>query len=1182
MKRTSPSNTHPKKHAKITLSQNITDFNDSMDLEENDDSQFIEKKKEESKKITINKNNSQLLKNKLKKINTKEIYLLPKDFDIVGNSRVNKVNTIKFIGKFNELTQKIEDYKTIYKVALKNRKSLIFKEMGNYLIVYNNGQNDPDELLQELNDYLNTLNLKSWSTPRDIKLDVDSYLEISKDIANSFPKKKEKKDKVNSSKNTNKMCKLTDYECVKLKQLFQDSDTKPLYTFPQGLQVSTNYLRTSVKYKFLFKINSSIFDNEINDSIKEARYFWIANKRLMFREAKSYLLIYCNQCDNPQKLHQLLNEFLTHLELPHCKAPQMLTQELDDYKTITNDLGESSSSNKEEKIKRILTDSKDNKLYILPDEFQSPTMHNRIGTDELIKKFVYVLDTNKYNKKIGGSFYGEKEHLHFSTCYNHILIIYCPIISETEKLLALFNDYLTYLKLSPVATIQELTIQNPDYMTIKNSITLGKKNNNSKTRRKAGKKEKTIRKDQTKTINFFEKTQFYSLGNHGDVLFSFVKNADEEMSYCYKLKQDIAFVGKEVKFSGLTLKDRHLISFNYNQTMRDYFNQNNISLKVKSIHNTVEQNELAQLFHLPENVDQVLYKYKNYPFFERMIIATAAEKATWIKINEQNKDCYIIFKDDILKCSRTFSHLLSQVLLTKIDCGFMVIAKRDTYLKIENYPALLDFFHANNFDIPEVSSLTHNNKKTKRKAKSLSFHVNTEKEQKNIEKDSQSLFPFLTKNQYTDCVTQIKSKLPARLRDSFQLTPKTTFYLKLPDDVILFNALLQVVRGENVRFKKLADWEDHFCIKIVDSLSQNRFEFGVFAAENVHFKPETPLGHYGNFIQQSTPPKDLTYSYEVDAGYFDPLTENNEIHLTTPMLMNTTISECDAFVRILHNENKLDVIVSNLTQEESIFLEEGQQVFNFYSPNYLPVLEQKNLSFVPLNQYHTNTTLNEEFPEKCLAEDYVLARNLDKPAQKNLMSVLKQHSFFANNKLKKENKKLFVPKIAAAILNNNDTQWEDNPLCTQKEYPLLVTQEDKLCPRHEQPEITPLMLACFCGNNAAIKFLLALNVLINRADINLDTAVNYALKNTNVSNSTLELLSASNKLDVTVQNKEGNTPIHLALAGKKNKEIIQSLLKANLYSLDYLTLTNNQDESVLDIALTTEDDEIISVFNQGC
>lgn len=1169
------------KRAKLTEKSKIFDNNnihqnevileDAIEIESFEEEIKTVKKKKVTKLLLVDRYYEKKLKNRLKNLDKeKEFYSLPKEFDLNNNSQ--KKDVIKFVVKVNDNDE--FEIKNLY-VNI-NKKKLLFKEIGSYLIIYCLTCPEAKDLHSLLNDYLVSLDLKKCKLPRDIKNDSLTYKNVTQEIEKSIPTQKKYVRK--TEKNIGWQA-INSYEQSMLEQQFRKINVDNFFVLPKKFMISSQFMRLISNVKFIFKISSAPFEND-----KVARSVQINDKKLMFRQAESFLIIYCNKCKDTKELHQLFNQYLKKLKLEKCLEPTVLTEEMSVFKEIHSTISINSPRNKDHNAIDLFKNLENNKLFIIPDEFIKDNLSNKTSSGKKQVKFAYLIDKNNvknsHAQEMQGSFFGEKEKLFITRPRSsNLLIIFSQEYSTEDALLKLLNNYRKHLNLPILSEVTKLKENDLEYTQIQSEL-LKKQVRVKKDKKPTTPRKMTLEKNKNQVIDFFTNTQFYRVGKKGEFLFCIHKDFELTAKYYRKFRKHVFFEHK-VDFNRINCKEKSVLYFNYNETMKDFFAENIDNPNIKILSNTIENKEITTLFDYSGNRHFTESQGMKKFLFKSLILSTAAERAQWLKLEESN-DCYIYFPQDIIDNIKLFSYFFSYFSLQSSESGnynFKIVKKFNNYIKVKNYESLIYFLESNNCDTPiieivgmdKINAIENNNKKL---FSSYWLPIETYA----FEEGEKSPFLFLNLIKYNALVKKIKDNLPENLHDSFSFTPKTTFYLNSSDDILKFNAVLKVVRGENVKFVKSGGWENNFCIKIVDSLSRNSFEFGVFAARNISFKSGERLGNYGYFIEGKMP-SDLTFAYELEDGYIDIRTANDEVHLSTASLMNTTNSEYDAFIRSIQstkNNHTLDVIVTDITQDKKISLKKDEQVFNFYSPTYLPVLEQKNISFVPLNKYHGNLTLNEEYPKERLENDYVSRGSLNDQGREKLKSLLRQNGFF-ESKNKVSGKKIVVPKLTQGILEDKPDNWEQ--YSHQAEYPLLIEKSNKLCRRSAQTEITPLMVACYCGHDNAIKFLLALNVVINRADAKLNTAIFYALNNPDNNENSIALLSQSKKLDITVQNNEGDTPIHHALFKKKSTKVIEELLSANTYNFDYLDIENHKKISVGDAVFETEDESIISLFN---
>lgn len=997
--------------------------------------------------------------------------------------------------------------------------------------------------------------------------------ELDKEIEEIFHKKESVKKNTEREQRWRKLA-LSDRVVLK-KQLAEISGTN-FFIVPQEITVAKSFMRCDVKF-MLFDAGS-IADHDSDDLPLGIK---IDGDLLMLRKIENHLLIYCNMCSNPKALLHLFNKFLLDIGLKKCSTPAILTKQNSIYEMVEKVLGD--HSKRQQKLAKIVLKEKCNKkLYVFPPELIKNNNCYKTGSGDKQARLVYISEDNmSVLKEFPKKYFGDKKNaLYMEGKIKNLLIIYCPTYSNKDDLLKLFNDYLDSLGLARVNQVYSLSKEDAKYKQLEKCLA-GQIKENTKYKKILPRNQST-KKSEIQIMDLFEQRSFYRIGNQGKFLFMPCDSLVEANTFKDKFRRHVFFRGK-VTFQVKNLNNSHFLVISYDEQSQEVFRQKNIEIpNITKTYHSREHYNFTSLFDFSDKMKDFLRDRDGVKksFFMEQLLVTVAEKALWRKLFSNSQDCRIYFNEEIRSnmplFSQFFYHTLMKISKNFSD-GFQITERSLRSVTVKNYPALIQLLIKNNCLEPVVHQGSYQQalstvKKMQPRMPILQDHTPPEAS------EEISPFSFLSMAKYQEYSVKIKQLLPDDLRESFSLTPKTVFYLNSKNDIQKFNATLQVIRHERMCYVQSGDWEKNFCIKIVEPLSSHHIEFGVFAAKDISFKPATKLGHYGRFIEDSQP-DDLTFAYELEDGYIDCRDENNQVCLNAVSLMNTAVSEFDAFIRVIgnpDNPHQLDVITTDMTSKETIQLKKDQQVFNFYSPTYLPVLENKNMSFIPLNKNHGNKTLAEEFPEDTLRREFVEENTLDAKSKSKLNALVSRHSFFASGR--HQDKKILLPVISKTILDENYHEWQNSSLENQAEYPLLLIKNGKLCPRDEQPDITPLMLACYFGNYPAIQFLLALNVMINRADARLNTAIFYALNHPNDNLNVIEALINTRELDITVQNGIKDTPFHQAISCQKSQDVVKLLLDANYFNLDYLEIKNDQSLTVMDMALKSECDEVIKLF----
>lgn len=140
---------------------------------------------------------------------------------------------------------------------------------------------------------------------------------------------------------------------------------------------------------------------------------------------------------------------------------------------------------------------------------------------------------------------------------------------------------------------------------------------------------------------------------------------------------------------------------------------------------------------------------------------------------------------------------------------------------------------------------------------------------------------------------------------------------------------------------------------------------------------------------------------------------------------------------------------------------------------------------------------------------------------------------------------------------------------TLNEATVLVKKNPKIVNAINDAGYSPLILACYRGNNEVAQFLIE-----NGADINYNNAMGTALMAAVVKNN-IQIVNLLIDKNVNIELKDGNGTTAIIYAAMfKNHEIAKVLIKAKA---NYET-KDNRGNSALDYAILADDDQLIQIL----
>ncbi|NNM59504.1 MAG: ankyrin repeat domain-containing protein, partial [Legionellales bacterium] len=679
---------------------------------------------------------------------------------------------------------------------------------------------------------------------------------------------------------------------------------------------------------------------------------------------------------------------------------------------------------------------------------------------------------------------------------------------------------------------------------------------------------KTASKDSS-VLNFFKNSTFVRIGNHGETLFYECKTKEAMKSIPQTIPRYRDFVGK-LKFFKFYSGNKFYVFFDQCEELKTYLKQNKIELNITNVYETSEFAFFTDSINEKETSSKPnRQKFELFRYFLNLV--TVSQKSEWIRDKNREDVCTIYFSDEVLRYNPLISFYFKMT-FNKFLSGYMhdasIVQRNKFYAKIKNFESLVKVFEELKIEIPEIHA--YESRIEKNVKPKLLRHINKQI-LPDIPHKEISPFPKISYQEYNRLCNEIKNRLPVNLQETFQLNPKTVFYLNNDDDILKLNATISVLQNTSFTYKKQQSFEENFYIGFVQKLSIYGMELGVFAAKNMIFNAHDVLCQYPG-VFTTIKPDNMTYVYEFNDGYLvpDPTLGFNFIPW-----MNSGSSLYLAHIQAImdpENSHRINIVASPLCGEK-VEIKKDEQFLNFYGSDYFSItLQQKKIERIPVNKLDGVTPFKEEFNKLKLKENYINRDEFPEMPQRVLGRYFK-HNFFGGKTNKYET---HFPKIVKNIIAGKKL----DKYSAQIEYPVLFQSHNELCPHELQPEITPLMLACLFGNLNAIEFLIKAGAMLNRDDKNLKTAVYYATENENKNliKPTLECLAKSEQLDVTVQDRNGNTPLHHILLRHNKYEWLKILINANVAEFEFDDLENKDYQTIVDCAIEKSNFEAIEFF----
>lgn len=670
----------------------------------------------------------------------------------------------------------------------------------------------------------------------------------------------------------------------------------------------------------------------------------------------------------------------------------------------------------------------------------------------------------------------------------------------------------------------------------------------------------TVKKNNTQKMITFFKEELYRI--HNQILFLF---PNKNMLFQFR-KIFIEFFPDSAACSRC-LEDQNgqllLFCFALSDKVQNFLKINNIQLNLTPIYEVTKDKDIvSKLINYSKYFNK---KSKDTSELLGMLrLQTLTELCTW---NVTDNVCEIIIPMDIQECNPYFHEDCYDFLIaletahkTNNHSFLFFLTKNKNSLHVENCANLIKYLTTLSYQQPVLFHTMNEEFEIKD-----SPHENL----KNFINTKQSPFPTMDLIYYQNIVEAIRKRLQSEI---FNLHPKETrFFINDPNDVIALSATMSVLKNKEIQFEFNHEWERKFSVRFVDKLLEFGPEIGVFSEEEVTFTPGDYLcDYFSNF--QTQVPDNMTFTYCVEEGFFSPDNKLNLAHL-----LNSPLSELEAHGQVIlinSPEGKKLIFIANQSYGGPIVLKKNEQMLNFYLDTFRPTLDKSRILPRSLTQFDNEKTLEDEFPTDDLTKDFICYDQLNFENKTILAAALSWQNppFFHTIS------QLYIPKIILDILNH---KLDENSIFSvegsyqyehQVEYSILRREQNSWLPRKEQPGITPLMIAFFCVNKAALHYL-ANRAKPNRGDLHLNTGLMYLLNNTENDTNSIDVLSSFPQIDITVQNKDGINAIHTTVEKKMGKTL-GHLLKYNRYCFDWLSLQDNRKRSPIKLSEEVNDPEV--------